>query len=141
MYTNIEGKLVESNIITIAPKGLKEYIVNKFDSGVIIRENQVLELSGAVLDMEAEIKEGKFIDDEDIIASAKSIEFELGYDGNILSDIVNAIFFLGDGSSHNKMIALEQIRSALDITWIEILKAKKTRNMGGNSCVNYIQGE
>lgn len=55
MYTNIDGKLVESNIITIAPKGLKEYVVNKFDSGVIISENQVLELRQAALDMEASI--------------------------------------------------------------------------------------
>lgn len=125
MYTNIDGKLVESNIITIAPKGLKEYVVNKFDSGVIISENQVLELRQAVLDMEAEIKEGKFIDDEDIKSSAKIIELELGYDRDILSDIVNAIFFLGDGSSNNKMIALEQIRSALDITWIEIIKVRR----------------
>ena len=74
MYSNIEGKLVESNIITIAPKGLKEYIVNKFDSSVIISENQVLELREAVLDMEAEIKEGKLVDDEYIKVSAKNVE-------------------------------------------------------------------
>lgn len=140
MYSNIEGKLVESNIITIAPKGLKEYIVNKFDSSVIISENQVLELREAVLDMEAEIKEGKLVDDEYIKVSAKNVEFELGYDSTILSEIVNAIFFLGDGSIHNKMIALEQIRSALDITWIELMKVRRKGISGGNSCVNYIQG-
>lgn len=138
MYTNIEGKLVESNIITIAPKGLKEYIVNKFDSGVIIRENQVLELREAILNMEAEIKKGKFIDDEDIKASAKNVEFELGYDSAILSNIVNAIFFIGDGSINNKMIALEQIRSALDSTWIEIMKVRRNGISGGNSHVSYI---
>ncbi|GEM_PF-2067040 len=140
MYSNIEGKLVESNIITIAQKCLKEYIVNKFDSDVIISENQVLELREAVLDMEAEIKEGKLVDDEYIKVSAKNVEFELGYDSTILSEIVNAIFFLGDGSIHNKMIALEQIRSALDITWIEIMKVRRKGISGGTSCVNYIQG-
>lgn len=138
MYTNIDGKLVESNIITIAPKGLKEYVVNKFDSGVIIGENQVLELREAVLDMEVKIKEGKFIDDEDIKASAKNIEFELGYESTILSEIVNAIFFLGDGSINNKLIALEQIRSALDITWIEIIKARRKGISGGDLNVSYI---
>lgn len=56
MYSNIEGKLVESNIITIAPKGLKEYIVNKFNSGVIIGENQVLELREAVLNRKLKLK-------------------------------------------------------------------------------------
>ncbi|HOJ10897.1 MAG TPA: hypothetical protein PK733_09940 [Clostridiales bacterium] len=44
MYSNVRGKLVESKVITIAPKGLKEYIVNKLDSGLEINETQIWKL-------------------------------------------------------------------------------------------------
>ncbi len=130
MYIEINGKVVESKIITIGEIGqeVKDYVIKKVNSNSNIIEIKVINLRELVLNMESEIKDSKIVADEAIILLAEQIEKELKYEINILSDTIRAIFYLGDGSNNNKLIALEQIRSVLDITWIEIMKAKTKRN-------------
>jgi len=131
MYTNEDGKLVESKVITIAPKGLKDYIVSKFDSGPEINEIDVEKLREKVSKMKTATIEGAFIYDKDILALAKHVELYLWKECNVLTDIVRAIFYIGDGSSHNKIMALEQIMSALDITLLQVFKSKAKKKQGG----------
>ena len=130
MYVYVKGKLVESKVITIDPIGsdVKDYVVKRFNSGSTITETQVIDLREGVLEIEADIKNGRFVTDEDIISFAERIEIELGYEINVISDIIKAIFKLGEGSNHNKLIALERMRSTLDLNWIEVLKARAKRN-------------
>ena len=52
IYTNVHGKLVESSVITIAPKGLlalKEYIAEKSISGTLVSERKAFELRNLVI--------------------------------------------------------------------------------------------
>ena len=139
MFVDVRGKLVESKVITIEPIGLamKNYIIEMFRSGAPVSETQVLELRERILDMGLEVKDGKFVEDEDILSFARKIEIELGHESNILSEIIQAIFLLSEGSDHNKLVALEQMKSTVDMTLIEVLKFRQKRNKG-NSNVNYI---
>lgn len=139
MFVDVRGKLVESKVITIEPIGsaMKSYIIERFRSGAPVRDIQVLELKKTILDMESEVKDGRFVEDEDILLFARKIEIELGHENNILSEIIQAIFLLGEGSDHNKLVALEQMRSTLDMTLIEVFKFRQKRNKGYSN-VSYI---
>lgn len=133
IYTNVDGKLVESKVITIAPKGvldLKENIAEKSISGTLVAERKAFELRNLVIGLIEQVKDGVYVRDEDILLYAKKIEIDLKHENNILSDIVKMIFDLGDGSCNNKIVALEQINSVLDITVIEILKNRSKKNCG-----------
>ncbi|MGI6422897.1 MAG: hypothetical protein ACOX0N_11985 [Syntrophomonadaceae bacterium] len=136
MFVNVRGKLVESRVITIEPIGLamKSYIIERFSLGTPVSEIQVLELRKTILDMESQIKDGYFVKDENILSFARKIEIELGHESNILSEFIQAIFLLSEGSDNNKLVALEQMKSTVDMTLIEILKCRQK----GKSNVNYI---
>jgi hypothetical protein len=136
MFVNVRGKLVESRVITIEPIGLamKSYIIERFSLGTPVSEIQVLELRKTILDMESQIKDGYFVKDENILSFARKIEIELGHESNILSEFIQAIFLLSEGSDNNKLVALEQMKSTVDMTLIEILKYRQK----GKSNVNYI---
>ena len=136
MFVNVRGKLVESRVITIEPIGLamKSYIIERFSLGTPVSEIQVLELRKTILDMESQVKDGYFVKDENILSFARKIEIELGHESNILSEFIQAIFLLSEGSDNNKLVALEQMKSTVDMTLIEILKYRQK----GKSNVNYI---
>jgi|BioPla2DNA2_1021312.scaffolds.fasta_scaffold15639_6 hypothetical protein len=136
MFVNVRGKLVESRVITIEPIGLamKSYIIERFSLGTPVSEIQVLELRKTILDMESQIKDGYFVKDENILSFARKIEIELGHESNILSEFIQAIFLLSEGSDNNKLVALEQMKSTVNMTLIEILKYRQK----GKSNVNYI---
>lgn len=132
IFTNVDGKLVESKVITIAPKGLKDYIVGRFNAGILINDNQVIKLMERVFSMEKAIINGTCLDDEEIFTFVRFVELQLWKEDTVLSDIARAIFYLGDSSSQNKMMVLGQVRSALDITLIEIMKNKLRTNRRGS---------
>lgn len=136
MFVDVRGKLVESRVITIEPIGLamKSYIIERFSLGTPVSEIQVLELRKTILDMESQVKDGYFVKDENILSFARKIEIELGHESNILSEFIQAIFLLSEGSDNNKLVALEQMKSTVDMTLIEILKYRQK----GKSNVNYI---
>lgn len=136
MFVDVRGKLVESRVITIEPIGLamKSYIIERFSLGTPVSEIQVLELRKTILDMESQVKDGYFVKDENILSFARKIEIELGHESNILSEFIQAIFLLSEGSDNNKLVALEQMKSTVDMTLIEILKCRQK----GKSNVNYI---
>ena len=136
MFVDVRGKLVESRVITIEPIGLamKSYIIERFSLGTPVSEIQVLELRKTILDMESQIKDGYFVKDENILSFARKIEIEFGHESNILSEFIQAIFLLSEGSDNNKLVALEQMKSTVDMTLIEILKCRQK----GKSNVNYI---
>ena len=131
IFTNVDGKLVESKVITIAPKGLKDYIVGRFNAGILINDNQVIKLMERYFNGKAIIN-GTCLDDEEIFTFVRFVELQLWKEDTVLSDIARAIFYLGDSSSHNKMMVLGQVRSALDITLIEIMKNKLRTNRRGS---------
>lgn len=132
IFTNVDGKLVESKVITIAPKGLKNYIVGRFNAGILINDSQVIKLMERLFAMEEAIINGTCLDDEEIFTFVRSVELQLWKEDTVLSDIARAIFYLGDSSSQNKMMVLGQVRSALDITLIEIMKNKLRTNRRGS---------
>lgn len=113
---------------------MKSYIIERFSLGTPVSEIQVLELRKTILDMESQIKDGYFVKDENILSFARKIEIELGHESNILSEFIQAIFLLSEGSDNNKLVALEQMKSTVDMTLIEILKCRQK----GKSNVNYI---
>jgi hypothetical protein len=136
MLLDEKGKFAESKVITIKPiaVAMKSYISDRFRSGPPVSEAQVLELRKTILDMESQITNGNFIKDENILFLARKIEIEFGHESNILSEFIQAIFFLGEESYHNKLVALEQIKCTVDMTLIEILKCRQK----GKSNDNYI---
>jgi hypothetical protein len=136
MLLDEKGKFAESKVITIKPIALamKSYIYDRFRSGPPVSEAQVPELRKTILDMKSQVKNGNFIRDENILFLARKIEIEFGHESNILSEFIQAIFFLGEESYHNKLVALEQIKCTVDMTLIEILKCRQK----GKSNDNYI---
>lgn len=140
MYTNVNGKLIDSKVISIAPKGLKDYITNKLGTCSEVNEAEVFQLKARVSKMETATVEGAFIDDKEILAFARRVDLRLCKECGLLTEIVRTILFLSDGSSNNKIVALEQIMSALDIALIHLFKAKtKKKQWGDLYAIDYIQ--
>ena len=96
MYTNVDGKLVDSKVISIAPKGLKDYITNKLGPCSEVNEAEVFQLKARVSKMETATIEGAFIEDKEILHLQRvdlSAVQECGLYGNRRTSL-----FLSDGS-------------------------------------------
>lgn len=134
MYTEVDGKLIDTQIITIAPIGIimKEQIISKINSITNVNEEKLMNLYEQLDMLKTMLKNGEVVTAEEVLAIAEEIDIEFGFEPEFLSDKIHAIFELGDGSKHNIMIALDAVYSAWSIIKIQTLEISlQNKRVGG----------
>ncbi|MCT4606334.1 MAG: hypothetical protein N4A64_09575 [Marinisporobacter sp.] len=124
MYTEVDGGLIDAQIITIAPIGgvMKEQIISKINSMASINEEKLMELFKKIDILKTMLKNAEVVTEEEVLSIVEEIDSEFGFEPNVLSDRIHAIFKLSDGSKHNTMVTLEALYSAWSIIKIQVLK-------------------
>jgi uncharacterized coiled-coil protein SlyX len=128
MYTEVDGKLIETQIITIEPIGgaIKEQIISKINSMVNVNEEKIRELFEKMDVLKKMLKNGEEVTDEDVLSIAEEVDIEFGFES--LGNKIHAIFELSDGSKHNTMVVLEALHRVISISKIQMLKNSVSQN-------------
>ncbi|MCT4606572.1 MAG: hypothetical protein N4A64_10805 [Marinisporobacter sp.] len=124
MYTEVDGGLIDTQIITIELIGraMKEQIISKINSMASINEEKLMELFKKINMLKTMLKNGEVVTEEEVLSIVEEIDIEFSFEPNVLSNKIHAIFKLSDGSKHNTMVALEALYSAWSIIKIQGLK-------------------
>ncbi|MCT4606209.1 MAG: hypothetical protein N4A64_08930 [Marinisporobacter sp.] len=130
MYTEVDGKLIDTQIITIAPIGgaMKEQIISKINSMTNANEEKLLEIFEKVDMLKTMVKNEEVVTEEEVLSIAEEIDIEFGFEPNVLSDKIGAIFKVSDGSKHNIMVVLGAVYNVLGIIKIQLLKNSVLKN-------------